>query len=694
MSTSQNFTVYKTFPYNVYARAAGKWDYLQENQYFTSNQTININMQNYDGMSDSYTEGYQTADIVDFSGTVLPWKWDYNDTLDVSKYCLMPCAGEIMPNTSSFTTIGGVVVDGTEVYGFSSSEYLQLNNNFPANFTTWEAVIKVNFFSESIADEYQTLFSIYNKKVILGTDEYGRIKLWLKNTGESYTEDNGNTILSTQTDYWVKLAWNGSFYTVYLSTTGAFAGEETTELTLNPSVQLENYTNVLFGSDGDSWGAYSSIIDLNGSYIKIDGNIWWQGVIAPVNNYKNVHEHSVNYSVVGSPTVSSDYVATGFSSLDYLSVAKNFPTSYSSFEMVFKFKYSNTADYQTIFGMNDSGIRIGTYMNRIKVWGIGGSEGTTYITLDTPYWVKLVYDNGTYSYYLSTTGAFAGEETLEFTNTSSEKAGGNAFALGVHYQTGTGAVWVMTYGTIYLKDCYINIDGERWWTGAVDNYYNLQGCLANYTDDGSAVTLNAFVVNGDDSMILTPDNTYTNGTKLGTVNIPSHTVYTYAETSGAWTQPTLSANGTIGGSSFAVAADGVWSGDTGRQPWKAFNGNSTFSSSNFWDSGEGQPHWLEFYNPNPLTVTNIKIYNGENGSVPKAWQFQCSDDGSTWTTLTSGTNSTTGQGANWNFDVSNSGAHKYYRFYTTSSQGQYSAHTTICEMVITATVTTATWTAV
>ena len=155
----------------------------------------------------------------------------------------------------------------------------------------------------------------------------------------------------------------------------------------------------------------------------------------------------------------------------------------------------------------------------------------------------------------------------------------------------------------------------------------------------------------------------------------------------AFVQPTLTADGTLGGADFACACDSTYNrGGNPDYAWHAFDGRTNVSTtypSSFWNSGSGQPHWIEFYNPQPLEVTNIKIYNGESGSVPQDWQFQCSDDNSTWTTLTSGTNTTTGQGADWNFNVTDSGNHKYYRFYTTTSQGQYSAHLTIAEIVIT-----------
>jgi len=82
----------------------------------------------------------------------------------------------------------------------------------------------------------------------------------------------------------------------------------------------------------------------------------------------------------------------------------------------------------------------------------------------------------------------------------------------------------------YTKDSSSNSGSDRLFITALENFNNfvvtktetLPGCSANYTDDGSAVTLNCFA-NGDTSVILTPDNNY-NGTYLGTVNIPAHNI--------------------------------------------------------------------------------------------------------------------------------------------------------------------------
>jgi hypothetical protein len=148
-----------------------------------------------------------------------------------------------------------------------------------------------------------------------------------------------------------------------------------------------------------------------------------------------------------------------------------------------------------------------------------------------------------------------------------------------------------------------------------------------------------------------------------------------------WTQPVLTANGTIGGNSFAVAMDSQYQS---RAAWYAFDGVTTYDGNKQAHTANGQPHWIEFYNPQPLIVTKMTVYNGGDNVCPLDWQFQCSDDNSTWTTLTSGTNTEYTAGGMWSFNVPNSGAHKYYRFYTTSGYGRDSGYLGITEFVITA----------
>ena len=122
----------------------------------------------------------------------------------------------------------------------------------------------------------------------------------------------------------------------------------------------------------------------------------------------------------------------------------------------------------------------------------------------------------------------------------------------------------------------------------------------------------------------------------------------------SWTQPTLSSNGTIGGGSFAVtaSAESQASGDPPYKAWEAFDKNSY----TYWRSGQTSA-WLEFYNPEPLRVTNLQYAN--TYCYPTQGTVIASNDNSNWDTLTTWTNNSIDT---FNIDLSsNTNTYLYYR---------------------------------
>ena len=184
--------------------------------------------------------------------------------------------------------------------------------------------------------------------------------------------------------------------------------------------------------------------------------------------HNNGDFNSYSYGVTGSPTVSADGLASGFSTANYLTTPK-FPTGVTNLEMVWKVKFSslsttqyfyNTAPYYSLLlGMSGSKFRF-WISNNTSSWDI--SEGTTgNITpiANTWYYVKFTYDGSTYRLYTSTdNNTWNLEASLSSTKT-----------IGVNYDTGrighgfTSAAANNT--TIDLKESYIKINGEYWWSG-------------------------------------------------------------------------------------------------------------------------------------------------------------------------------------------------------------------------------------
>ncbi len=133
-----------------------------------------------------------------------------------------------------------------------------------------------------------------------------------------------------------------------------------------------------------------------------------------------------------------------------------------------------------------------------------------------------------------------------------------------------------------------------------------------------------------------------------------------------WTQPVLTANGTMGGDAFACARS---SQHLGCAPYLVFD-NITGGVYDGWHSGAGSttlPQWISWYNPYPLKINSFSIKNrNDSATYIKDFELQYSDDNTNWSTLREFENES-GRSHVTNFPVNNASAHKYWRLYITSS---------------------------
>lgn len=149
-------------------------------------------------------------------------------------------------------------------------------------------------------------------------------------------------------------------------------------------------------------------------------------------------------------------------------------------------------------------------------------------------------------------------------------------------------------------------------------------------------------------------------------------LYGGVETS--FVQPVLSADGTLGGSSFAVSLSYAYNS---YYAYRAFD-----NSSSTWAASTAN-NYLIFYNPSALKVSNISITNsGYANECISGYTLYGSSDNSNWTALVSGTNSSTAASANWNISVAeaNRGFYKYHKLYATGL-----SYWDICQFDISAT---------
>lgn len=131
---------------------------------------------------------------------------------------------------------------------------------------------------------------------------------------------------------------------------------------------------------------------------------------------------------------------------------------------------------------------------------------------------------------------------------------------------------------------------------------------------------------------------------------------TYGAVETTFSQPTLSANGTLGGSSFAVAASSVYAG---REPYLMFDNNS----STHWTSNQVTTGYVIFYNPNALKVSSIAVTNRSDSGVttPASFAVYGSNDNSTYTLVGSYTNSNSTNGTTWIQAINSTNFYNYHK---------------------------------
>lgn len=166
------------------------------------------------------------------------------------------------------------IVDGV-VSNLSMNNYVTIPD-FPSGVTNFEIMLKVNFKQFGVWQHFFTTSYLYS--VTISCSNAGVLRLYLSSNGTSWDLSNGNgkTQLTAGVTYYIKLTFDGSTYRLFVSPDKTDWKEEVT-VSSTKSVASNNS----YGCMGKGWtkepASYTSF-DLNESYIKIDGQTWWEGV--------------------------------------------------------------------------------------------------------------------------------------------------------------------------------------------------------------------------------------------------------------------------------------------------------------------------------------------------------------------------------------------------------------------------------
>ena len=417
-----------------------------------------------------------------------------------------------------------------------------------------------------------------------GSDSGNKLKLWLSSSGTSWNICSGNsgvTILKDDIDYYFKMMFDGNKYELLSSTDKE---NWITEISVSSSTKLNSNNSAFLLGNAELAGYWNGSIDLSESYIKVNDEIWWNPYIQKAFTYSdytfNVMKGMTTtfgirangkYDCLVSNKINNIGESTIALMKDYngldcsVEEIENVPLilDFSNTILPWKWEYNNKLTTLKYF-FKESG---SSYSYSLPIMGLENCP-----IIDNKNWEynNNKIQNGSISYNISNGFSFGYFEytptdnmTLIINANISSEANYDYGAIYVGTEiynatrnqiingtTDGNGSWIckisgsksstdysynLTANTkyyihfFYTKDSSGNSSGDRFYINSINinvygyKIYNYNGCLYNYTDDGSATTLNCFV-DGDSDIILTPDNSYNDKRFLGTVDIPVHTI--------------------------------------------------------------------------------------------------------------------------------------------------------------------------
>lgn len=310
----------------------------------------------------------------------------------------------------NYYAFGNLQINNGIASGFSSDNILALPKTFIAKPNdTFDIYVK--FKTPSTLSGTLNLFGLSEPLLVRTYNTYLRLSFL---QGTSWSNYDLWT-LSTNTTYTVRCYYSSSTLYVYLyNSAGTLLNSTSYSI---PNFLRFNWYKVFFFGSQENSEFWTSSIDLNGSYIKVNGNYWWKPFneetpTEEVLKTKYIVQTPVketdlttynNYKVVGSLTY-NDGIYSGFSSSSYIDmnvgineVSSDFITKINIHSLhslpndVFTAVSTNGAG---TFGFSQEG-KLGRYDVNNSAW----TYGTTAYPLNTWIWVRQTYKDNSYKLY-------------------------------------------------------------------------------------------------------------------------------------------------------------------------------------------------------------------------------------------------------------------------------------------------------
>lgn len=266
MSTTKTLKVNQNFDRLLKCRANGYYDYVNAVIPTKNTKNINIEMQNYDGLQYIFNnQGGKGISIIEFSDTVLPWKFEMNDYLARTRYCLKPYREEpyqveiLKQVPANYNIVGTPTFNGNVVSGFNGNNYLTLNRKLVSKNATY--VFKVTFPSSMSVSQCIFEQDYFANIEFRGNTQDLRAWNWQASQYEKIMD------ITFGKTYWFKMVINGSVKTYSYSEDGQNYIEA---YVMNDNGTNTTTGNFYIGITSHLGNIFQGSIDLSECYVKLN----------------------------------------------------------------------------------------------------------------------------------------------------------------------------------------------------------------------------------------------------------------------------------------------------------------------------------------------------------------------------------------------------------------------------------------
>jgi hypothetical protein len=335
----------------------------------------------------------------------------------------------------NYTVVGTPTISADGIAsGFSSSNYVILNNTQNIDLSKpFEIDISDTFQTSNVQTIMLTDSSATNGFRTITSNNMIALELWISGSNKGRLT---NHVFSPNKNYDVKLTFDGTNYDCYYKENSDSTYTKGNTITLSDTISLASDFYLMKSSTGAT-----GIVDLNSIHIYVDGNLVYQPCLkipytlsktgskiadsvyrSRVNdmaeqfgyaNYYTLNENKAsNYVVVGTPTISADWIASGFSSGNYITVSATTGNSFvieeaiktgatiSSLELfLYAYRATNTSDRLFDLRINNGNFAI-VYKNSNGTTTVINSVSVT-ASVNTEYAIKIVVNSGKLYYYIN-----------------------------------------------------------------------------------------------------------------------------------------------------------------------------------------------------------------------------------------------------------------------------------------------------